>query len=262
MLLTIVPPPPANLSNLATVVPMSKCVVILQSNYIPWKGYFDLVNAADEFWIFDDVQFTRRDWRNRNKIIVNGQPTWLTIPVMSKGQFLSRILDMEVADPDWAAKHWRSIRHAYAKAPYLADYESTLVGLYESASRLTRLTEINELFLTRIAALLGIEARFRRAETIAREADTPTGRLVEICKASGADMYVSGPAAKSYIDTRQFEDAGIALRYCDYSGYPTYDQGTETFEHGVSIVDMLLRIGPQTVTHLKSRPDRERFLEP
>ena len=240
---------------------MGKCLVILQSNYIPWKGYFDLINAADEFWIFDEAQFTRPDWRNRNKIIVNGQPTWLTIPV-TRTPLHSPILDVSVANPDWATKHWRSIRQAYARAPFLADYESTLVGLYESASRLTRLTEINELFLTRIAALLGIEARFRRAETIAREADTATGRLVEICKASGADMYVSGPAAKSYIDTRQFEDAGIALRYCDYSGYPTYDQGTETFEHGVSIVDMLLRIGPQTVTHLKSRPDRERFLEP
>jgi len=241
---------------------MSKCLVILQSNYIPWKGYFDLINAADEFWIFDDVQFTRRDWRNRNRIIAHGQPTWLTIPVRSKGQYHSLICDMEVADAEWAAKHWRSIRHAYAKAPYLAEYEGPLATLYETAAGLSRLTEINELFLTRIAALLGIQTRFHRTESIPRVADTPTGRLVEICVARGADMYISGPAAKSYIEVEQFRQAGVALHYCDYSGYPIYEQGSRTFEHGVSILDVLFNVGPEAGSHLKSRPNREHFLEP
>jgi WbqC-like protein family len=239
-----------------------KTVAILQSNYIPWKGYFDIIAGVDEFLIFDEAQFTRRDWRNRNKIVSDGVVRWLTIPVKSKGQFESPINEIEVSEPDWAEKHWRSLKHAYAKAAFFKTYAPMLEAAYSEAGKLERLSEINLLFLTRIADVLGVTTPFADTATVPHKAATPTARLVEICTGRNATVYVSGPAAKSYIDRSLFEEAGVGLRYVSYAGYPDYDQNSPTFEHGVSMLDVLLRFGPAARDHLKSVHDRERLLEP
>ena len=229
-----------------------KTIAILQSNYIPWKGYFDLIAAVDEFLIFDEVQFTRRDWRNRNKVIIAGKPHWLTIPVKTKGQFDAQIKEIEVSDRAWAEQHWRSIKHAYANAPFFSDYGPGLEATYNEAAALSRLTEINELFLRRLTRTLELPTLLLRADAIPRQANSATGRLVEICLACRAAVYVSGPAARDYIEIEQFKAAGVKLMYADYSGYPIYDQRSELFEHGVSIVDVLMRCGPETRRHLKA----------
>jgi hypothetical protein len=229
-----------------------KTIAILQSNYIPWKGYFDIIAAVDEFLIYDEVQFTRRDWRNRNKIIINGTPHWLTIPVASKGRYHASIAEIEVSEANWAEKHWRSISSAYAKAPFFSLYAPILEQLYERAAALRLLTEINELFIRKIAAILELSTGFRRTDEIARRTASPTGRLVEICTARQASVYISGPAAREYIQTAEFKAAGVKLHYANYSGYPPYVQESKSFEHGVSIIDTLMHCGPQTRGHLKS----------
>lgn len=229
-----------------------KTIAILQSNYIPWKGYFDIVAAVDEFLIFDEVQFTRRDWRNRNKIVIDGALHWLTIPVASKGNYHAPISEIEVSEAGWAEKHWRSIKHAYRKAPFFPSYEAFFQKLYERAAEFRLLTEINELFLREIAAALGLSADIQRTSSIGRRAESPTGRLVEICVARNAGAYVSGPAAKSYIRPEEFTAAGVRLFYANYAGYPPYDQASGSFEPGVSIIDTLMRCGPDTRNHLKS----------
>ena len=230
----------------------SRKIAILQSNYIPWKGYFDIIAAVDEFVLFDEVQFTRRDWRNRNKIIVNGSATWLSIPVRSKGQFDAPIDEIEISDPGWAQQHWRSILHAYRKAPYFPHYGPLLQKLYEQAAHIPLLTDVNALFLTNIAGWLDLTTTFSRSRQVARLTDDPTQRLVDICTGRGAALYLSGPAAKAYIRSEAFESAGVELHYADYAGYPTYDQNTSSFEHGVSIIDVLMRCGPSARGHLKS----------
>lgn len=237
--------------NVSEMRPCRK-IAILQSNYIPWKGYFDIIAAVDEFVLFDEVQFTRRDWRNRNKIIVNGSATWLSIPVRSKGQFDAPIDEIAISDPGWAEQHWRSIHHAYRKAPYFPLYGPLLQTLFEQAAQLPLLSEVNELFLSNIAGWLELTTTFVRSRQVARHADDPTGRLVEICVGRGASLYLSGPAAKAYIRNEVFESAGVALRYADYAGYPVYDQKAASFEHGVSIIDGLMQCGPSARTHLKS----------
>ena len=229
-----------------------KTIAILQSNYIPWKGYFDIIAAVDEFLIFDEVQFTRRDWRNRNKIIIDGAPHWLTIPVASKGRYHASIAEMEVSDASWADKHWRSINHAYRKAPFFALYAPFFEELYAQAAALSLLTDINELFIRKIAAILGLATEFRRTDEVPRHTDSPTGRLIEICTARRAQAYVSGPAARDYIQPDEFDATGVKLHYANYSQYPTYEQESKSFEHGVSIVDTLMRCGPQAREHLKS----------
>ena len=237
-----------------------KSIAILQSNYLPWKGYFDIIAAVDEFLIFDEVQYTRRDWRNRNKIIVQGTPRWLTIPVRTKGRFEERIDEIEADGGSWAERHWRTISHAYGKAEFFGEYRSALETAYSQAAGLVRLTQINELFLRTLGACLGLSTPITRTSDIPRQATNPTDRLVEICVARGATQYLSGPAAKIYIQVDRFEQAKVELRYADYSGYPVYDQHSPSFEHGVSIVDTLMRCGPGARNHLKSLNDRETFV--
>lgn len=229
-----------------------KTLVILQSNYLPWKGYFDLMAAASEFVVFDEVQFTRRDWRNRNRIVLGGQLHWLTVPVQLKGKYLAPIGEIEVADKDWAEKHWTTIQHAYGKAPHFVKVGKVLGETYADAADLRRLSDINALFLERLAGLLGIDARLVPSSSVPRTTPDPTERLIEICQGRGATRYLSGPAARNYIKRHFFDDAGISLCYANYSGYPTYDQGMETFEHGVSIIDTLMRCGASARSHLQS----------
>jgi WbqC-like protein family len=137
-----------------------------------------------------------------------------------------------------------------------------LEAAYSEAGKLERLSEINLLFLTRISEALGVTTPFAYTTSVPHNAASPTARLVEICKGRHATIYVSGPAAKSYIDRALFEDAGVGLRYVSYAGYPAYDQNSPTFEHGVSMLDVLVRFGPAARDHLKSAQDRERLLEP
>jgi hypothetical protein len=242
------------------MMPQEKSIAILQSNYIPWKGYFDLIAAVDEFLIYDEVQFTRRDWRNRNKIVVQGTVKWLTIPVKTKGRYLEPIEEIETDGQGWAEQHWRTVSHAYRRAAHFADYRAILEATYQKAAELVRLTEINELFLRTIAGLLGLSTPIVRANVVARTTQVPTDRLVEICLGRHATEYVSGPAARAYLEPEKFTDAGVALRYADYSGYPVYEQHATAFEHGVSILDLLMQCGSAARGHLKSPSHRDSFV--
>src|SRR3954470_3950753 len=130
-----------------------KRVAILQSNYIPWKGYFDLINSVDEFILFDTAQYTRRDWRNRNRIKTANGLIWLTIPVVVKGRYLQSIQETEVSDPDWGAKHWKTLKQSYAHAAHFKDYEASFREWYLSG-RDKHLSHINHRFLKGICKIL------------------------------------------------------------------------------------------------------------
>lgn len=240
---------------------MGRSLVILQSNYLPWKGYFDLLAAADEFVIFDEVQFTRGDWRNRNRIVLNGRLHWLTIPVKTTGRFGYPIDSIEVCGSDWCRVHLVNIRQAYRATSFFADIFPVLEAAYEEAKGKSLLTEINELFLRVLSGLLGVTTPLVRSNVVPRTKPDPTDRLIEICLARGATCYISGPAAKSYLKEDRFEKAGIAVKYANYSGYPVYEQHSDTFEHGVSIVDVLMCCGSGVRGHLKSLKSRDSFLD-
>lgn len=226
-----------------------RTVGIVQSNYIPWKGYFDLIASVDEFVLYDDVQYTRRDWRNRNRIKTAQGPLWLTIPVQVSGKYLQRIRDVVVDEGNWAEKHWRSIVHHYAAAPAASDHRSALEELYRTAPQ-RWLTEINEHFLVGVCRLLGIDTRFRRSSELDLSGER-SERLAGICRQLGASTYVSGPAARAYLDESRFEAEGIRVEWADYSGYPEYRQLHPPFDHYVSIVDLLLNEGRDARRFLK-----------
>lgn len=229
-----------------------KTVAIVQSNYIPWKGYFDLINSVDEFILYDDAQYTTRDWRNRNKIKVPTGTQWLTIPVQSKNRRDQRICDAVTQDNIWRSTHWKTISHAYATAPYFKMYKDDLESLYLESDE-TSLYRINFAFLRLLCSLLGIATHLSHSmDYEVDSSERKTARLVSICKAAGAQRYLSGPSAQSYIEEVLFADAGITLDYFDYAGYPEYPQLFPPFEHGVSVIDLLLSVGPDAPQYMKS----------
>jgi len=221
---------------------MAKTAAILQSNYIPWKGYFDIIHDVDTFVFYDDVQYTSFDWRNRNIIKTPGGPLWLTIPVGTSRH--RRICDVEIPATGWAARHIRSLRHHYGRAPHFRRYEAFLEDVYLGRTWHS-LSDLNQHIIKTVASeFLGIRTEFhdsREFEATAKKAD----RLLEVLDRLGAGVYVSGPAAKDYISEQQFEDAGIELVWKDYEGYPEYPQLHPPFSHKVTILDLLFHVGPE-----------------
>ncbi|MEZ4489159.1 MAG: WbqC family protein [Cyanobacteriota/Melainabacteria group bacterium] len=232
-----------------------KRVAILQSNYIPWKGYFDLLNSVDVFVLYDDVQYTRRDWRNRNKIKTASGVRWLTIPVNTKGNFHQRIKDTTIADPIWASNHFRTIKHEYSRSRTFGLYGDLLQEWYSKASKIEYLSEVNELFIREICKLLGIETIIRQSSEF-NLAEEKSERLLSICQDLDADTYVSGPAAKSYLNTEIFESRGIEVEWYQYAPYKEYEQLHPPFEHSVTILDLLLNAGDQSQNYMNSFADQ------
>lgn len=227
-------------------------IAIVQSNYIPWKGYFDLIQSVDEFVLFDDVQYTRRDWRNRNQVKTPHGLTWLTIPVQTTGQYLSLIKDIVVTDDGWAKKHWKTIASVYAQAPHFRAFAERFERLYLESTE-TRLSAINRTWLEAACEMLGIATTLTWSMDYA-VAEGRTERLVSICQQAGASTYVSGPSARGYIDDAIFRAAGIELQYFDYAGYPEYPQLHGPFTHQVSVVDLLCHTGADARQYLRRVP--------
>ena len=215
-------------------------VAVLQSGYLPWKGYFDIIADVDLFVFYDDVQYTKHDWRNRNLIKTAAGRRWLTVPVHASSR--QPICTVDIAGENWAAKHWKTLQQSYSRAPYFHLYEPFLREVYV-LRRWTRLSELNRYLIVSIAErFLGVRTQF--ADSCAFDLKGKRlDRLLDLLKRVGATRYVSGPAAREYIDPRRFDAEGIGLEYKSYEGYPEYDQFHPPLEHGVSIVDLLFHTG-------------------
>lgn len=229
---------------------MSKTVAILQSNYIPWRGYFDLVNSVDQLILYDDMQYTRRDWRNRNAIKSPNGVIWLTIPVQVKGNYLQKIKDTVVADDKWPRDHWNAIVHNYSKADYFSEYRDLFQDLY-LGSQEKFLSQINYRFTSAICRMLGIKTTISFSMDYDLTGDK-TERLINLCKQTGSTDYLTGPAAKAYLDEELFAREDIAVSYIDYDRYPEYGQLYPPFEPLVSIVDLVFNQGPNATKYMKS----------
>lgn len=225
-----------------------KKVAILQSNYIPWKGYFDIIGRVDEFIIYDEVQYTKNDWRNRNMIKTPDGLKWITIPVYRK-KLSQKISETEISDQKWNVKHWNFIKSNYAKAPHFASYHQIFEEFYESVNTVF-LSEINETMLRLICNLVGIRTKITTSSDYQLDGN-PTQRLINLCKQSEAGIYVSGPAAKNYLQEDLFAQENIKIEWMDYSGYSEYPQLFPPFDHGVSIIDLLFNTGSNASSYMK-----------
>ncbi|PCI53254.1 MAG: hypothetical protein COB36_12480 [Alphaproteobacteria bacterium] len=215
-------------------------VVILQSNYLPWRGYFDLMREADVFIFYDEVQYTRGDWRNRNKIVAANGERWLSLPIAKSGNFGQSIHDTHISDPRWASKHWDTLRGVYGKSAGFKKWGKLIKTIYDELESETALSVINHSFAKTLASSLGITTDFHCSS----EFSGPTGkteRLVSLCQTVGASCYISGPAAKTYLDTDLFADAGIDILWKHYPQYLPYPQLDGNYRASVSIIDTLFQ---------------------
>lgn len=226
-----------------------KKVAILQSNYIPWKGYFDLIGAVDEFILYDDMQYTRRDWRNRNQIKTPQGVQWLTVPVRVKGRYDQKIRDTEIDGSDWAASHWKALAQNYARAPHFAEIAAWLEPLY-LAGTYTRLSVLNRGFIEAVCAYLKIDTVISDSCDYTL-VEGKTERLADLCAQAGGSEYVSGPSARGYVDEGVFERSGIKITWFDYADYPEYRQLCGDFAHGVTVLDLLFNCGKDAGRYMR-----------
>lgn len=235
-------------------------VSIIQSCYIPWRGFFDLIGRCDEYVVFDSAQYVKRHWHNRNKIKTANGPEWLTIPVVTKGRFEQRIDEVEIEKP-WADKHWRSIELAYARAPFFDELAPIVRGWYELAAKEPKLTDVNMIFLRGISDALGLSTRIVRDSAYEAEGEK-TGRLLSICRATGATHYLSGPSAQAYFDEALFNAAGVVPEWMSYQGYAEYPQLHGAFEPAVSILDLMFNVGADAARSLCRVGEAKRGMSP
>jgi WbqC-like protein len=217
-------------------------ISIIQSCYIPWKGFFDLIGQCDEYVIYDSAQYVKRHWHNRNRIKTATGVQWLTIPVLTGGRFEQSIETVEIEKP-WADKHWRTLELAYKGAPFFQQVAPTVKGWYERAENQKRLTDVNAIFTEGITKFLGLKTRISR-DTAYPSEGAKTERLLGIALAAGADRYLSGPSARAYFDEQMFAAAGITPEWMSYEGYPEYAQLHGAFEHAVTTLDVLFNAAP------------------
>lgn len=244
------PPAPAT-------APVTRRVAIIQSNYLPWKGYFDIIHDVDLFVFHDDLQYTKDDWRNRNRIKTAAGLRWLTIPV---GRNENRLIcDVKLPTTRWAEEHWRALQGAYSGAPYFRDYAPFFEDILRGG-QWTTLSELNQTLIRRISReLLGLKTVFADSRAYGLTAHKQE-RVLELLRKTGAVNYVSGPAAKAYLDEKSVATIGVQMMWKDYAGYPEYPQCHPPFEHAVSVVDLLFHAGPQSAHQIwgwRESPHRE-----
>jgi len=227
----------------------NKKVAILQSNYIPWKGYFDMIAAVDEFILYDDMQYTRRDWRNRNQIKTPQGLKWLSVPVKVKGKYHQKINETEIEGNKWMTSHWNQIKQNYRCSPYFDEISSWLEPLYTATPYLL-LSPMNRHFIEAICDYLGIKTIIRDSSNYTL-IEGKTARLADLCAQAGGTEYISGPAAKNYIEETEFSKRNIRLSWFDYAHYPEYPQAWGEFKHGVTILDLLFICGPKSHDYMQ-----------
>ena len=225
-----------------------KKIAILQSNYIPWKGYFDIIKQVDEFIFYDDVQYTKNDWRNRNKIKTSSGPLWLTIPVRQE-TLSQKINETKVSQDNWAEKHWKSISLNYSKAPFYNLYKERL-ELFFMEMKSPYLSEINRSAIELLNSFLGIKTALTSSADY-KLIEGKNERLIDLILQAGGTHYLSGPSAKDYIREDLFKEAGIEISWMDYSGYIEYPQLFPSFVHAVSVLDLILNTGPDSKGFMK-----------
>ncbi|MBO0523282.1 hypothetical protein EXQ42_04315 [Clostridium botulinum] len=213
-----------------------------QPVYLPWLGLFHKIALSDVYCFFDDVQYLRRDWNNRNKIKTSNGDIWLTVPVLSKGHMEKSIKDIEINNTiDWRKKHWRAIYTSYKKAPYFSKYADFFEELYKK--EWYYLVELNEYMLKFFLDQLGINIKFIRQSELNFKG-YKSDLVLDMCKKLEANAYIFGELGKNYADIKSFEREGIKLYFQEYN-HPIYKQLWGEFISHISIIDLLFNVGSE-----------------
>ena len=217
---------------------MNKAAII-QPSFIPWRGFFDIIHDVDVFVFLDDVQYTKQDWRNRNRIKTPGGTKWISVPVVGGTKQLIHETRIDYSQ-DWRTRHIKTIHHSYAASPFYTSYRDTLLQIYKE--KFETISELNIFATKLISRLLGIDVEYVRSTDLRTEG-AKDDKLIDICNKIGADVCLSGPKAQNYIDVAKFEHAGILLVYKNYDSYPEYPQLWGAYDLYVSVIDLLFNCG-------------------
>ncbi len=223
-------------------------VGVLQPGYLPWLGYFDLVALSDVFVIYDDVQFDRGGWRNRNRLLENGKPQWITVPVKKRRHAFKKISEVEIVNNNWSQKHLKKMASLYGKAPFF-DWCYPILEHYLTKRKYDRLSDLCLEGHYCLLSLIGIESVTILSSEIGYEDAGRTERLIEICKAMNATKYIATDISKVYMDKQLWEEAEIELSYQHYP-HPEYKQFGNDFVSYLSVVDALMFVGPKVSSFL------------
>ena len=225
-------------------------VVILQPSYIPWRGYFDQIRRADVFVFYDDVQYDKHGWRNRNQIKTTQGKQWITIPVHSKGVTDGiNIKDVRIDwSKSWRKKHLNALTFAYSKAPFFESYQPWLESVYKREDEFLADFTINT--TVELARMLGItDTRFLRSSELPDLRGDKTDRVIDVLERVGATHYICGPSASSYMEPEKFDEAGIPFEYMEYN-YPEYPQLHPPYDPFVTILDLLFMMGEDALSYI------------
>lgn len=225
-------------------------VGVIQSCYVPWRGYFDFVASVDLFVLYDDVTFSRGSWRNRNTLKMGASQRWLTVPV--NAHLDTPIDQVTIADTRWVKSHRGLIRESLGPADYFEDARQLWEAAVGDGDGL--LSSLNERLLRAVCGYLGIATRIVRSRPYGA-VGAKTERLVDLLRKVGADTYLSGSTARAYFDAKLFREAAIRLEWKSYD-YEPYPQQAGPFIGTVSVLDLIANCGPASPSHLRSRsPD-------
>jgi hypothetical protein len=231
-------------------VTSARTLVVLQPGYLPWLGFFDQMRRSDVFVYYDDVQFDKHGWRNRNRIKTPSGPMWLTVPVQHTGLLTTRIVDALIdRTTAWARKHVKSIRQYYAKAPFLNRYLPELEELLERDW--THIATLDIAIVDVMARWLSVTPTVFRSSELGIQG-SQSERLVNLCRHFGATRYLSGDAALDYLDLDLFGAAGIAVEWQHFR-HPVYPQLHGDFVPYLSALDLVLNCGDDSGGILAAR---------
>ena len=234
-----------------TATPPPRTLAVLQPGYLPWLGFFDQLARSDVFVIYDDVQFDKHGWRNRNRIKSPAGPHWLTVPVLHSGRQSPLIQNVQInqAQP-WARKHLGTLRQFYGRAPFAGRYLPELEELLHR--RWDLLVDLDLAVISLLCRWLSVEPRLERSSALGITGGQ-SERLLNHCRQFGATRYLSGAAARDYLDTQLFVAQGIEVVWQDYQ-HPVYPQQHGSFISHLSTLDLILNCGDQSRSILLSPP--------
>jgi hypothetical protein len=218
-------------------------VAVIQSNYLPWRGYFDIINDVDLFCFYDEVQYTKNDWRNRNRIKSKNGLQWLSIPV-NKTAVHQKISEVLLPD-EWQKEHNKILTFAYGRAPFFNQLKVFMNDFYIDNS-FDRLSEFNQYSIQKIAKYIGVDTPFVNSAHYNAEGGR-IERLLDLLTKLGATEYISGPSAKAYLSDKEhlFDEKGIVLKYKDYGNYPIYNQLGESYDPYISVIDLIANVAKE-----------------
>jgi len=221
-------------------------VAVLQSHYLPWLGYFDLLGACDYFVIYDHVDFTKNSFQNRNRLRGANGYFWLTVPVKTSSRFGQNLESVQIADDRWSRRHWFAIRQTLAGATHFQDFVSEWEEAFMGVSRLSSLSRVSEVFLRLISQQLRLKTTILRDSDLGIESTDRNLKLVEICEKLGARTYRTGRSALNYLDSKAFLNHGIQVQTIAYSNY-----GRLPNQLSVSTLQTMAEFGTDTTSLLK-----------